>query len=91
MDKICTSLEQSKKLIEFGIDVNTADMYMIMKWLRELYRIDIVIEISDPSVNDRKYYCIIWDKNNDSYILDLFDSYEDAVEEAIKYCLENLI
>ena len=26
MHKICTSLEQSKKLIELGIDVNTADM-----------------------------------------------------------------
>lgn len=25
--KICTSLEQSKKLIELGIDVNTADMH----------------------------------------------------------------
>lgn len=85
MGKICISLEQSKKLIEL------ADMYTAMKWLREIYGIDIVIEISDPSVNDRKYYCIIWDKNNDSYILDLFDSYEDAVEEAIKYCLENLI
>ena len=85
MAKICISHEQSKKLIEL------ADMYTAMKCLREIYGIDIVIEISDPSVNDRKYYCIIWDKNNDSYILDLFDSYEDAVEEAIKYCLENLI
>lgn len=64
---------------------------MAMKWLREIYGIDIVIEISDPSVNDRKYYCTIWDKNNDSYILDLFDSYEDAVEAALKYCLENII
>lgn len=26
MNKICTSLEQSKKLIELGVDVNTADM-----------------------------------------------------------------
>jgi len=26
MSKICTSIEQSKKLIELGIDVNTADM-----------------------------------------------------------------
>ena len=26
MNKICTSLEQSKKLIELGIDVNTADI-----------------------------------------------------------------
>lgn len=61
-----------------------------MKWLREIYGIDIVIEISDPSVNDRKYYCVIWDKNNDSHILELFDSYEDAVEAALKYCLENI-
>lgn len=27
MNNICTSLEQSQKLIELGIDVNTADMY----------------------------------------------------------------
>lgn len=27
MSKICTSIEQSKKLIELGIDINTADMY----------------------------------------------------------------
>lgn len=26
MNKICTSLEQSKKLVELGIDVDTADM-----------------------------------------------------------------
>ena len=26
MSKICTSVEQSKKLVELGIDVNTADM-----------------------------------------------------------------
>ena len=29
MDKICTSLEQSKKLLELGIDRNTADMVWI--------------------------------------------------------------
>lgn len=27
MNKICTSLEQSQKLVELGIDINTADMY----------------------------------------------------------------
>ena len=27
MNKICTSIEQSKKLIELGLDVNTGDMY----------------------------------------------------------------
>jgi len=64
---------------------------MAMAWLREIYGIDIVIEISDPSVKDRKYYCMIWDGNNNSYILDLFNSYEEAVETALKYSLENLI
>lgn len=27
MNKICTSIEQSKKLLALGIDINTADMY----------------------------------------------------------------
>lgn len=27
MNKICTSIEQSQKLIELGVDINTADMY----------------------------------------------------------------
>ena len=27
MNKICTTIEQSKKLIELGIDVNTGDMF----------------------------------------------------------------
>ena len=26
MNKICTSINQSKKLIELGVDINTADM-----------------------------------------------------------------
>ena len=30
MNKICTSIEQSKKLIELGISVNTADMFWDM-------------------------------------------------------------
>ena len=30
MNIICTSIEQSKKLIELGIDVNSADMYWSM-------------------------------------------------------------
>ena len=30
MNKICTDLEQSKKLVELGIDVKTADMFWDM-------------------------------------------------------------
>ena len=38
MNKICTSLEQSKKLIELGIDINTADTTnrTFYDWQREL-------------------------------------------------------
>ncbi len=33
MNKICTDIKQSKKLIELGIDINTADMcYMYRHW-----------------------------------------------------------
>ena len=66
-------------------------LQMAMKWLRKAHGIDIIIEISDPSVKNRKYYCMIWDGNNKAHILDLFNSYEETCEEAIKYCLENLI
>ena len=87
----------------YGEDIHNSKVYdgrnlaacpthqMAMGWLRETYGIDIVIEISDPSVKDRKYYCMIWDGNNNSYILDLFNTYEDAVEAALKYCLGHLI
>ena len=30
MNKICTTIKQSKKLIELGIDINTADMFWDM-------------------------------------------------------------
>ena len=30
MNKICTSIDQSKKLIELGLDVKTADMFWDM-------------------------------------------------------------
>ena len=33
MNKICTTIKQSQKLIELGIDINTADMrYMYRHW-----------------------------------------------------------
>ena len=42
MNKICTSIEQSKKLIELGIDVNTADMhYVLIDCDKEIYYIGI--------------------------------------------------
>lgn len=43
MNKICTSLKQSQKLIELGIDVKTADMYYSFDYNVEEYDEDAQI------------------------------------------------
>lgn len=40
-NKICTSIEQSKKLIELGIDVNIADMYWEYDTFQKFYRLEL--------------------------------------------------
>ena len=42
-NKICTSLEQSKKLLELGIDITTADMYYSFDYNIEEYEEDAQI------------------------------------------------
>jgi hypothetical protein len=68
-------------------------LQMAMKWLREVHHLHIIPEISDVSRLNPQYYVVIWltTPKRESYMLELFDSYEEAVEEGIKYCLENLI
>lgn len=68
-------------------------LQMAMKWLREVHHLHIIPEISDVSRLNPQYYVVVWltTPKRESYILELFDSYEEAVEEGIKYCLENLI
>ena len=46
--KICTSLEQSKKLMELGIDVNTADMYWLNRFI-DLTQTKYVLFVVDRS------------------------------------------
>lgn len=50
MERICTTIEQSKKLIELGIDVKTADM-----WWAERYE-GRVIENGQYIVVEEPYY-----------------------------------
>ena len=69
---------------------------MAMKWLREEKNIFIVIE---PHVYDyineknKSYSCSLWVGDNYYEYLESKDypSYEEAVEAALKYSLENLI
>lgn len=90
-------------IMEIGLIPDYDDVYfapthqMAMKWLREKYNIHISIQPDFPSDKDYKM-CWCWSANilhencislkgHQCYI----ETYEEAVETAIKYCLENLI
>ena len=65
---------------------------MVMKWLREEYNIHIEPRYF-PTPNIYRYVIIrlpFTRENIDSHP-QYFNSYEEAVEAGIKYCLENLI
>ena len=64
---------------------------MAMKWLREVHNIDICVFPYQADYISYSYKVKIY-KNKEIY-LTITDSktYEDAVEEALKYCLEILI
>lgn len=64
---------------------------MACRWLRKEKGIHILPEISEVKENP-KYYCMIWKTSTlESFIIELFDSYEDAIEAALQYVLTNLI
>ena len=68
---------------------------MAMKWLREVHKLCITI-IPKVTDDDGSGGCL-WEWTAtyllvpQSVSLELFESYEQACEAAIKYCLENLI
>ena len=65
-------------------------LQMAMKWLREIHNILIQVELYSKHGD----YCFEVFKNTHRMIVEkdeVYNSYEDACEEAIKYCLENLI
>ena len=69
---------------------------LALKWLREVHRIEIYIVLSELNAdNSRKYMFDIYssdiNRGFDSVQKEEFNSYEEAVEAALKYTLENLI
>lgn len=77
-------------------------IHTAMKWLRELHKIHIEVRITNHSiselVNVPRYYWILFDAEKVKWIDEStahrpmsFKNYEEACEEAIKYCLENLV
>lgn len=70
---------------------------MAMKWLREVHNYNISICLdSYVEPYDNQYYILIRRRKNKYENISpceqvYFDTYEEAAETAIKYCLENLI
>ena len=79
---------------KFIIPISAPTLQMAMKWLREVHH--IYIDLSPTYSEIEKTIHFIWqifDSNYDG-VGDceiFYDKYETACEEAIKYCLENLI
>ena len=76
-------VERPIRAIHCEAIISAPTLQMAMKWLREVHDIKIMIR---PYVDGTYSYEIL---NGFWYVN--FDSYEDAAEAAIKYCLENLI
>ena len=77
-------------------DVRRPTLQMAMKWLREVYNCVICITpltFYCGEIVSKWGYCIWADDNTevDEESSPRLDSYEEACEVAIKYCLENLI
>lgn len=76
-------VERPIRAIHCEAIISAPTLQMAMRWLREVHDIKIMIR---PYVDGTYSYEIL---NGFWYVN--FDSYEDAAEAAIKYCLENLI
>ena len=92
-----TTQPYNNDFVDEGFLCSAPTIQMAMAWLREKYNIYISIQPDFPSDKDYKM-CWCWTasilhencvslKGYQCYI----ETYEKATEEAIKYCLENLI
>ena len=80
----------------FDLTISRPSQSLVMKWLREVHHCVICITpltFYCGETVSKWGYCIWADDNTevDEESSPRLDSYEDACEAAIKYCLENLI
>lgn len=63
-------------------------LQMAMKWLREIHKLYMYTAFAGM---EEVWFSRIYNRDKHLKDLDGFNTYEQACEEAIKYCLENLI
>jgi len=73
----------------FPWTVSRSTHQMALAWLREMHNIFIIV---NPYSNTNCYFSL-WQGDNyyENPLKKNFSSYEETVEAALKYCLENLI
>lgn len=76
--------------------IQAPTLQMAMKWLREIHNLEIYPYHNNCTIYNSKWWFEIIEYPNsvaeyESGKNEEFDTYEEACEAAIKYCLENLI
>lgn len=90
----CFSEERNKHSV-----FSAPTLQMVMKWLREVHNIHIEILANGFQSETYTYKAVIQNRNiwydyaeiYEYKVINPYDTYEEACEAAIKYCLENLI
>ena len=89
-----TDIESSYVVPSNFFPIYRPTLQMAMKWLREVHSIDISIDIrfwtDDEGVDVKSWRYTVY-RTDEIEDFGQSDTYEEACEEAIKYCLENLV
>ena len=98
MNKICTSIEQSKKLIELGIDRNTADMLWTYDFtVNDINGLNVISTYLKPEENDIPAWSLAsllklmpTDDKKDEYYVDT-ESHSDYHTVSYRNCWDGCI
>ena len=98
MNKLCTSIEQSQKLIELGIDVNTADMLWTYDFtVNDINGLNVISNHLKPEENDVPAWTLTallrlmpTDDKKDEYYVDT-ESHSDYHIVSYKNCWDGCI
>ena len=78
---------------KYGMVISAPTHQMACAWLREKYKLHITVDCIDVTEHGYVFTSKIVNMEyvRETKVEDYFYSFEDAVEDSIKYCLENLI
>ena len=98
-DKNGNNKDALRPFLESEGDVRKPTLQMAMKWLREVHHYYIQVMLDSWACGGHMGYYVVIQKTDSDFEIMLQDfvdevfyqTYEQACEAAIKYCLENLI